>query len=129
LQHFTKTGSGQTWGKLKKEWRFLSELPVQVVSHLDVRETDVVCWDDQTYPVLRNFLRDIAGIRHVIMMGYAADMCLISTTAGYENVSQDFNCFVVGDATLATFPANDSPAYATVRHSIDTMAITRAHLC
>ena len=79
------------------------------------RETDVVCWDEQTYPVLRDFLRDSAGIRHVIMMGYAADMCLISTTAGYENVSQDFNCFVVGDATLATFPANDSPAYATVR--------------
>ena len=49
------------------------------------------------------------------MMGYAADMCLISTTAGYQNVSKDFNCFVVGDATLATFPANDSPAHATVR--------------
>jgi hypothetical protein len=24
-EHFTKTGSGQTWGKLKKEWRFLRE--------------------------------------------------------------------------------------------------------
>ena len=42
------------------------------------------------------------------MMGYAADMCLISTTAGYKNVSKDFNCFVVGDATLATFPALES---------------------
>ena len=40
-------------------------------------------------------------------------MCLISTTAGYSNLSKDFNCFVVGDATLATYPANDSPAYAT----------------
>ena len=30
-----------------------------------------------------------------------------------QNLSQDFNCFIVGDATMATFPANDSPAYAT----------------
>ena len=67
----------------------------------------------QGYPLLRDFLRN-GGIRHVIMMGYAADMCLISTTAGYENISKDFNCFVVGDATLATFPANDTPAFATV---------------
>jgi len=67
----------------------------------------------QGYPLLRDFLCD-GGIRHVIMLGYAADMCLISTTAGYENISKDFNCFVVGDATLATFPANDTPAFATV---------------
>ena len=30
-----------------------------------------------------------------------------------QNLSQDFNCFIVGDATMATFPANDSPAFAT----------------
>ena len=35
------------------------------------------------------------------------------TTAGYQNLSKDFNVFLVGDATLATFPANDTPAHAT----------------
>ena len=47
------------------------------------------------------------------MTGYATDMCYISTTCGYNNFSKDFNVFLVGDATMATFPANSSPAYAT----------------
>jgi hypothetical protein len=40
-------------------------------------------------------------------------MCFCRTTAGYENLSRDFNVFLVGDATLATFPANPSPRFAT----------------
>ena len=40
-------------------------------------------------------------------------MCVCSTTAGYENLRKDFNVFLIGDATLATFPANSKPAYAT----------------
>ena len=45
--------------------------------------------------------------------GYATDRCFCKTTAGYENLSKDFNVFLVGDATLATFPANSSPRFAT----------------
>ena len=37
-------------------------------------------------------------------------MCYCKTTAGYQNLSKDFNVFLVGDATLATFPANSQPA-------------------
>jgi hypothetical protein len=40
-------------------------------------------------------------------------MCYCRTTAGYQNLSRDFNVFLVGDATLATFPANSSPRFAT----------------
>ena len=40
-------------------------------------------------------------------------MCFCRTTAGYANLSHDFNVFLVGDATLATFPANTSPRHAT----------------
>jgi hypothetical protein len=36
-----------------------------------------------------------------------------STTAGYKNLRQDFNVFLVGDATLATFPAHATPRAAT----------------
>jgi hypothetical protein len=43
-------------------------------------------------------------------------MCFCRTAAGYENVSRDFNVFLVGDATLATFPANRTPKYATNAH-------------
>ena len=32
MHHFTKTGSGQTKGKLKKEWRFLRARDVQIYS-------------------------------------------------------------------------------------------------
>ena len=55
-------------------------------------------------------------MRHVLLVGYATDMCFCRTTAGYENLSKDFNVFLVGDATLATFPANNTPRYATNAH-------------
>jgi hypothetical protein len=55
-------------------------------------------------------------VRHVLLTGYATDMCFCRTTAGYENLSRDFNVFLVGDATLATFPANSTPRYATNAH-------------
>jgi hypothetical protein len=40
-------------------------------------------------------------------------MCYCRTTAGYQNLSKDFNVFLVGDASLATFPGNASPRFAT----------------
>jgi hypothetical protein len=43
-------------------------------------------------------------------------MCFKETTAGYKNMSQDFNVFLVGDATLATYPANTTPRFATNAH-------------
>ena len=69
----------------------------------------------ESYAPLRKFLRE-QGVRHILLTGYATDMCFCRTTAGFENLSQDFNVFLVGDATLATFPANDSPRYATNAH-------------
>jgi len=88
------------------------DLPVPVCKDVDYFPIDVVIYDKQGYDVLRDFLRK-NKIRHVILVGYATDMCFCRTTAGYENLSKDFNVFLVGDATLATFPANDSPKHAT----------------
>lgn len=88
------------------------DLPIPVTADIDVDAEDVVIYDAEGYAPLRDFLRN-SGIRHVILTGYATDMCFCRTTAGYENLSQDFNVFLVGDATLATFPANDSPQHAT----------------
>ena len=56
------------------------------------------------------------GVRHVLLVGYATDMCYCRTTAGYQNLAKDFNVFLVGDATLATFPANATPRFATNAH-------------
>ena len=57
------------------------EQPVPVVSHLNsLAHDDVVVWDDQGYPALRAFLQGM-GVRHVLLCGYATDMCVISTTA------------------------------------------------
>ncbi len=88
------------------------ELPVPVVDTIEVAHNDVVHYDADGYDAIRDFLKE-HGIRHVLMTGYATDMCYISTTCGYNNFSKDFNVFLVGDATMATFPANSSPAYAT----------------
>lgn len=87
-------------------------LPVPVTRDIDLADDDVVFYDPQGYDVLRDFLRK-NKVRHVLLVGYATDMCFCRTTAGYQNLSKDFNVFLVGDATLATFPANDSPRHAT----------------
>jgi nicotinamidase-related amidase len=91
------------------------DLPIPVTKDVEVFPNDVVYYDEDGYPPLRDFLKRL-GVRHIILTGYATDMCFCKTTAGYENLSQDFNVFLVGDATLATFPANDTPSHATNSH-------------
>jgi len=88
------------------------DLPIPVTSDVEVDPDDVVIYDSPGYEPLKKFLQS-HGIRHVLLTGYATDMCFCRTTAGYENLSKDFNVFLVGDATLATFPANSSPRFAT----------------
>lgn len=89
--------------------------PIPVTRDIDVFPDDIVIYDAEGYEPLKNFLVD-SGVRHVLLTGYATDMCFCRTTAGYENLSKDFNVFLVGDATLATFPANNTPRYATNAH-------------
>lgn len=86
-------------------------LPIPVTVDVDVHPSDVVIYDAEGYEPLKKFLIE-QGIRHVLLTGYATDMCFCRTTAGYENLSKDFNVFLVGDASLATFPANTSPRFA-----------------
>ncbi|WP_203329030.1 cysteine hydrolase family protein [Candidatus Laterigemmans baculatus] len=86
-------------------------LPIPVTTDIDVHPTDVVIYDGEGYAPLREFLIE-QGVRHILLTGYATDMCFCRTTAGYENLSKDFNVFLVGDASLATFPANTSPRFA-----------------
>lgn len=86
-------------------------LPIPVTSDVDVAPEDIVIYDAEGYEPLKKFLQT-NGVRHVLLTGYATDMCFCRTTAGYENLSKDFNVFLVGDASLATFPANTSPRFA-----------------
>ncbi len=87
-------------------------LPIPVVRGIQTDPNDVMIYDGDGYPPLRDFLKK-NGIRHVLLTGYCTDMCVKATTAGYVNLRQDFNVFLVGDATLATFPAAEGPACAT----------------
>ena len=68
------------------EWNSERSLPPTV----DERDfdDDVVAYDEDGYPPLRDFLKE-QGVRHVLLTGYATDMCFCSTTAGYQNLSQD----------------------------------------
>ncbi len=88
------------------------ELPIPVMKSIEVDLHDFVIYDGEGYPALRSFLRN-QGIRHVLLAGYNTDMCVCSTTAGYKNLAQDFDVFLVGDATIATFPAQPTPRFAT----------------
>lgn len=91
------------------------KLPIPVTRAIDVDPNDVLIYDEPGYQPLKEFLT-LQGIRHVLLAGYCTDMCYCRTTAGYQNLSRDFNVFLVGDATLATFPANSTPRYATNAH-------------
>jgi nicotinamidase-related amidase len=91
------------------------DLPIPITTDIDAQPDDVVVYDAEGYDKMREFLRS-NGIRHVLLVGYATDMCYARTCAGYENLSHDFNVFLVGDATLATFPAHVTPRFATSAH-------------
>ncbi|MBQ18074.1 MAG: hypothetical protein CMJ65_13210 [Planctomycetaceae bacterium] len=86
--------------------------PIPVHRALQTHTDDVVIYDGEGYALLRGFLKK-NGIRHVLLTGYNTDMCVCSTTAGYDNLRQDFNVFLVGDATVATFPGQPDPSVAT----------------
>ncbi|MDA1229264.1 MAG: isochorismatase family protein [Planctomycetota bacterium] len=86
-------------------------LPIPVSTSVSVDPQDIVIYDAEGYAALRDFLKT-NGVRHVLLTGYATDMCYCRTTAGYENLSKDFNVFLVADASLATFPSNTSPRFA-----------------
>jgi hypothetical protein len=91
------------------------DLPIPLAIDVDASPEDIVVYDGEGYPKLREHLRSI-GVRHILLTGYATDMCYARTCAGYENLSKDFNVFLVGDATLATFPAHVTPKFATSAH-------------
>lgn len=88
------------------------DLPIPVMKPIQVDHSDLVIYDGDGYENLRDHLKSL-GIRHVILAGYNTDMCVCKTTAGWENLRRDFSVFLVGDATIATFPAQDSPRHAT----------------
>jgi nicotinamidase-related amidase len=88
------------------------DVPIPVTKDIDADPADVVIFDAEGYPPLRDFLKK-NKVRHVLLTGYATDMCYCRTTAGYQNLSKDFNVFLVGDASLATFPSNSTPRHAT----------------
>ena len=88
------------------------DLPIPVTKDVQIDPDDVVIYDARGYGPLKKFLQQ-HKVRHVLLTGYATDMCYCRTTAGYQNLAKDFNVFLVGDATLATFPANDTPRLAT----------------
>lgn len=88
------------------------DLPIPVVKPIDVDPDDIMIYDGEGYEALRDFLKN-NGIRHILLAGYCTDMCYKGTTAGYMNLSPDFDVFLVADASLATFPANDTPRFAT----------------
>src|SRR5262249_28208077 len=55
------------------------ELPVPVMRSIEVDRRDLVIYDGEGYPALRDFLKR-RKIRHVLLAGYNTDMCVCTTT-------------------------------------------------
>lgn len=87
-------------------------LPIPVHAAIDVDPRDMVIYDAEGYDVLRDYLQK-HHIRHVLLGGYRTTGCYRTTTAGYLNLEQDFNVFLVGDATLDNAAVNRTPRFAT----------------
>ena len=64
------------------------KLPIPVTRDITVHHDDVVIYDAEGYDKLRAFLQQ-QGIRHVLLTGYATDMCYGKTCAGYENLRSE----------------------------------------
>lgn len=97
------------------------DLPIPVMNAIDVDPKDVVIYDGEGYDTLKAFLVE-QGIEHILLCGYHADMCVCSTTAGYENLRNDFNVFLVGDAVQASLPANVTSKFST-NHAVSTASL------
>lgn len=97
------------------------QMPMPLSRGLDAGDDDYVFYDGEGYPKMRDFLKE-QGVRHVLLAGFHTDMCVCSTMAGYENLKRDFNTFLIGDMTQATYPAAASPQQAT------TVAVAKASL-
>ncbi|MBL9115924.1 MAG: isochorismatase family protein [Verrucomicrobiaceae bacterium] len=91
------------------------QLPIPLTVNVQPAVDDIVIFDGEGYTKLRDWLK-AQQIRHILLTGYATDLCFANTCAGYVNLSRDFNVFLVGDATLATFPAHTTPSVATSAH-------------
>jgi hypothetical protein len=88
------------------------DLPMPLMQGLDFGRGDIVAYDDEGYEKVRDYFKSM-GVRHIIMTGHLTDVCVTHTTCGFLNMSRDFNVFLVGDATLAAFPASTTPGFAT----------------
>ena len=117
LRNFPGGPSGDAWNG-PGFWN----LPIPVHAAIETAFEDVVVYDPEGYGPLKEFLVS-QGVRHVLLAGYHASMCYCSTTAGYENLEQDFNVFLVGDATLDVHPGTATPRFSTAtalcRASVD----------
>lgn len=95
-----------------------SEQPdrIPVNQNLQAAPGDVVAYDDLGYAQLKSYLQSY-GIENVILAGYAANTTLSKSTCGYMNLKKDFKVFVVGDATMSTWPKTTNPPSGFTRIS------------
>jgi len=108
--YFARVRSTDAYDHYNRPGYWELPMPVSVAIQRDPR--DRVFYDGEGYEKVREYLRG-RGVRHVLLAGYCTDMCVIRTTCGYDNFHADFNVFLVGDATLATYPGSDTPRFAT----------------
>jgi len=107
-----------------------SQWPSMIPVHagLDYAPDDVVIYDDLGFDALRDFLW-AHGIKHVLHGGFATDMCVISTTAGYATLAESFDVFVVGTSTLAAWPATPEPSNGYQPHPTrDELIVASQHV-
>lgn len=81
---------------------------IPVVANLDAAPDDIVSYDDQGGTALIEALQAY-GIEHVLLGGWATDMCVVSTPAGYQSLITAFDVLLVGDTTMAAWPTTASP--------------------
>lgn len=88
------------------------DLFIPLATSIDVEKDDIYFYDEEGYEKVRNYLKNF-NIQNVLLCGYSTNVCVKSSTLGYQNLKKDFNTIIVGDATIATFPGMNHPRFST----------------
>lgn len=92
-----------------------------MTTNIDVHHNDIVIYDTKNYAPLKKYLKN-QNIQHILLTKYTTDIYFYETTTNYQNLSKNFNVFLIKDTSLTTFPTNRSPQF-TINATISFTAL------
>jgi len=91
---------------------FLLQDSITVTGAAYSAQGKIIFYGKKSFEGLKTYLQH-QGIENILLCGYTTDKGLKEAMTGQMNLRRDFNVFIVGDATLATFKPSVNLASST----------------